>query len=297
MRFKKTVNKCIPQGIYNKVDQLRTVLYWLGFKRERTANVKKLVEVFQKDEKYTEEIKYLKKYGADYFPYPWAKKHYIWKIKSGGKYSMAGNERYMLHKGKKLYMKMIPYSQLLMEQNEHSPHCYFSRNFRFEVGDCFVDVGAAEGMISLDVVEKASKIFLIECNDFWIESLKRTFAPYKEKIQIIRKFVSDVDDEENIRLDTLLSHVDAPIVLKIDVEGMERKVLAGANKTLNKETTKVALCTYHRKQDAEVFTDMLKNMGYKFEQSEGYMAMVNDSDNPEFRKAMIRAWKEPRVND
>ena len=292
MRFKKTVNKCIPQGIYNKVDQLRTVLYWLGFKRERTANVKKLVEVFQKNEKYTEEIKYLKKYGADYFPYHWSRKSFIWKIKSGGKYSMTGNERYMLHKGKKLYMKMIPYSQLLMEQNEHSPHCYFSRNFQFDKGDCFVDVGAAEGMISLDVVEKASKVYLIECDNYWIDSLKKTFAPYKDKIEIIRKYVSDVDDDENIRLDTLLGSVDTPVVLKIDVEGMERRVLAGADMTLKKDTTKVALCTYHKKKDAEEFSALLKNMGYDLEQSEGYMAMVNDTADPEFRKAMIRAWKE-----
>jgi len=291
MQLRKIIKKYMPQVVYNVGEKFRTTAYWIKFKHKRKTAVIKLINKYQNDGRYEEEINYLRKYGADYFPYPWAKKGYIWKIRSSGKYSLPGNERYMIHNGKRLYMNMIPYSQLLLEQHEHSPHRYFSRNFRFEEGDCFVDVGAAEGMISLNIVDKASKVFLIECDSLWIDSLKKTFEPYKDKVEIIRKFVSDVDDDENIRLDTLLHSEKAPVVLKIDVEGMERKVLAGAAKTLERDTTKIALCTYHKKQDASEFEELIKNMGYNYEWSEGYMAMVNNPVDPEFRKNMIRAWK------
>ena len=50
-----------------------------------------------------------------------------------------------------------------------------------------------------------------------------TFAPYKEKITIVRKYVSDVDDEDNITLDTFFRDEGKSIdnlFLKMNIEDM-----------------------------------------------------------------------------
>lgn len=187
---------------------------------------------------------------------------------------------------------MTQYSQLLLEQNIDSPHRYFTENFHVSKGDVFVDVGAAEGMISLDVVELASKIYIIECEQTWIEWLLKTFAPYKDKICFINKFASDKNDDKNVTLDDLLKDETAPIFIKLDVEGMEETVLHGAKEVLSRKDTKVAICTYHGPEDAEKFRYKFKSEGYYTEFSKGYMAMVNDKGSAKFRTAMLRAWKK-----
>lgn len=63
---------------------------------------------------------------------------------------------YVWHKEKKLYFPRWSepqikhaYNQLIMEQDVESPHTYFSEKYQIEEGDIFVDVGGAEGIISL----------------------------------------------------------------------------------------------------------------------------------------------------
>ena len=56
--------------------------------------------------------------------------------------------------------------------------------------------------------------------------MEATFAPYKEKITIVRKYVSDVDEEDNITLDTFFrdegKFIDN-LFLKMDIEDMRGK--------------------------------------------------------------------------
>lgn len=198
----------------------------------------------------------------------------------------------MVHNGKKLFVDIISYTQLSMEQNPLSPHRYFTDSFQVEKGEVFVDVGAAEGMISLEIIEKAKKVYLIECEEHWLEHLRLTFAPYQDKVVFITKYASDKDDNRNVRLDSLLKNETAPIFIKMDVEGMEDMVLQGAQKILKRRNTKAAVCTYHKKDDAEHFKAYFESMGYNIEFSEGYMAMINNFNETDvFRKAVLRAWK------
>ena len=44
-------------------------------------------------------------------------------------------------------------------------------------GKIFVDIGSAEGFTSLEVIEKASHIYLFEQDKLWIEALNATFGP------------------------------------------------------------------------------------------------------------------------
>ncbi|MGC9049063.1 MAG: FkbM family methyltransferase [Patescibacteria group bacterium] len=47
--------------------------------------------------------------------------------------------------------------------------------------------------------------------------------------------------------------------IKVDIEGMERNLLAGAEKTIKKFKPKIAIRTYHRPDDPEVLERMIKS--------------------------------------
>ena len=88
-----------------------------------------------------------------------------------------------------------------MEQDLRSPHHYLD-SIEEVKGKTFVDVGSAEGFTSLEVIEKASHIYLFEQDTLWIEALNATFEPWKDKVSIIPKYVSNNNSEQEITLDT-----------------------------------------------------------------------------------------------
>lgn len=283
--------KYLPEIVDNFQAKRKTVAWWRRFKQNRVERVQEILDYYKDNEQFKSEMAYLKTYGADYFPYDWARNKNVWKIRCGGKFNNPQRERYVIRNGKKLFLSLTSYSQLSFEQHPESPHAYFSTEFYVEPTDCFVDIGAAEGMISLDIIDKAERCILIECNEKWHHSLRKTFEPYRNKVQIVSKYVSDKNDENNITLDELLKDVKNPVVLKIDVEGMEDQVLAGAQEVLRRKDTKVAICTYHKPGDDIRFKEYFEKLGYWTEMSEGYMTMLNGEEPPYFRKAMLRAKK------
>ena len=209
---------------------------------------------------------------------------------------------YVLQDGKRLYFKKRwgkrkirnLYNLLKKEQDIRSPHCYLTEEFRFEDGEVLVDVGAAEGNLALSVVEKASKIILFEANKDWIEPLKATFEPWKDKVTIVQKFVSDLTNDTNTTLDDYLSLDGSSAFLKIDVEGAESRLVEGAKGILSIHSPlKVAICTYHKQHDEKEFTHLLSSYGFQTSHSDGYMLFYFDKKlkPPYFRRGLIRAKK------
>lgn len=190
---------------------------------------------------------------------------------------------YALHHGKKLYSRggylatLMMYHQLCIEQENESPHRYFPKDFMINGDEVFVDIGAAEGIISLDVVDKVKKVYLLECDCAWKEALVTTFNPWKEKVSIISKYASDICDEYNTTLDALLQDCTAPIIIKIDVEGMERKVLDGAKNLLKRNNVRFLVATYHKKNDAIEFEMLFRKQGYQISFSDGYVLLYGIS--------------------
>lgn len=192
-------------------------------------------------EKENDEIKmvinFLKKNPLKLFPY-----HFPGKYSPSSVKVYVDKERdlhYVLHEGKRMYFKRSwrpndireNYTNLLIEQDRNSPHRYLTENFTVGGNEVVADIGAAEGIFSLSVIETAKKIYLFETDKEWIEALQATFIPWNDKTEIINKFVSDKNDEGNISLDKFSACKNVLFdFIKIDVDGAELPLLNGAAK-------------------------------------------------------------------
>ncbi len=209
---------------------------------------------------------------------------------------------YVEHCGKKLYfpreMKLEKiqdyYRGICLEQDSSSPHCYLNTNFQVKEGDVCLDIGCAEGNFALEIVEKAGKVYLFEADLKWIEALEATFAPWREKVTIINKFVSDNDSNNVMKLDTFFGSGQSIDLIKTDAEGAEMEILEGGKELLTRSNTKIAITTYHRPDAESAVTDFLNKIGYKVVPTKGFMIFIYDSKCSDLylRRGLIHALKE-----
>ena len=216
-------------------------------------------------------------------------------------YDNDSNMKYILHNGKKLYMPSEwneyraanYYKQLCIEQDIDSPHRYETENYVVKNGDVIADIGSAEGIWALDNVEKASKIYLFECEEKWIKTLEKTFEPYQEKIEIVSSFVSNITGNGRITLDDFFYQKEVNFI-KADIEGAELELLLGAKSILqNKNDLKFLLCAYHAENDEVILKYLLEEYGFATEYSKGYMLFIYDKKikEPYVRRGLIRGQK------
>jgi hypothetical protein len=214
---------------------------------------------------------------------------------------------YLYHKNHKLYFRkglkknevIEQYNSLCIEQHEKSPHSYDSFNIDYQPDDIAVDAGAAEGIWGLNIIDRVKKLYLFECEDEWIEALNATFAPWKEKVHIIKKIVSNETDNDNITLDDFFKEeAVVPTVLKADVEGYEKALTEGATDLLSNSFRHVILCTYHKKNDHQDLSSVLTQYKFNVKTSQGYLIFIWDGNDYYsgdigriFRKALIYGHK------
>jgi hypothetical protein len=207
--------------------------------------------------------------------------------------------------GKKLYYKKGSlkkakryFKAISIEQDKRSPHCYLSESFKINQNDNVVDVGAAEGNFSLSIIEKAKQVILFEPDKNWVKALEATFSPWKEKVTIINKFVSNISDKRKgiVCLDDFFKENKTLNFIKADVEGSEIKLLQGSRVILEGNSDlKIAICTYHNQDDAEQIESILNTHKFNCDYSPGYMLYYYGRSNvvkePYLRKAILRATK------
>ena len=207
---------------------------------------------------------------------------------------------YVITGGKRLYFKrsqnrrtvQLMFNGLRIEQDEHAPHCYTDVDFPVTEDEILADVGCAEGYFSLMNIEKTKRIYLFEQDREWIEALEATFTPWREKISIIPKYVSDRNNSNEITLDNYFKETEEkPGFYKIDVEGAEASVLKGMEELLH-APVKVALCTYHHQHDYDLFSRFFEEHLFHHRPNSGVMIYQNDlkrMEPPFFRRCMIKA--------
>ncbi|MEG1049696.1 MAG: hypothetical protein RSE24_04065, partial [Oscillospiraceae bacterium] len=188
---------------------------------------------------------------------------------------------YVIDQGKRLYFKKglsesqvkNGYRGLLGEQCEKSPHKYVDDDFFVEQDSVLFDIGAAEAIFALQNIEKCKKVVLFECDDSWIEALNATFEPYMEKVEIVRKYVSNITDADNIKIDDYTqASGNIPNFIKMDIEGFEQKCLDGMEKTLHGTASlKLAICAYHSKNAEMEIRNKLSAVNCGITRSGGWM--------------------------
>lgn len=208
---------------------------------------------------------------------------------------------YSWWKGKKIYLKRSFTSErqvqsylngISQEQDTESPHCYSQIQCEFFPDDVIVDGGAAEGFFALENVELVKKIYIVEGDKEWVEALKYTFEPYKDKVEIIPKWLSGKDNDDGITLEEL-GEKDRFTVLKLDIEGAEEEILNGAISVLQQKNRKrLLVCVYHNSDDAENIKRLMTKLGYKTDFTKGYLFFPYDKEiKPELRKGLLVATK------
>jgi hypothetical protein len=245
-----------------------------------------------------EAIDYLSKNDLCVFPYPFIEQY---KRSDVEVYIDPETQlKYIFTDKKRLYFKRKSskrgvrrnYNFLKIEQDKESPHRYLTNKFNVHEGDILVDVGAAEGNLPLEVIEKVKKAYLFETDERWIEALEATFAPWKDKIVIINKFVSNINDDKNVTLDEFFKDKEPFNFLKVDAEGAEDKILAGAENILTSKTNlKLALCCYHKPHDEDKFEAHLETRDFEVSFADGYMIFPEPKtfEPPYLRKGVLRA--------
>ncbi len=181
-----------------------------------------------------------------------------------------------------------------LEQYPQSPHRYLSPLFDVEEGDIVVDAGVAEGNFALDVVERAKKVYLVECEHKWVEALHKTFEPWKDKVVIVEKLLGETENESCTALDSLVEEGYVNF-LKLDVEGAEIPSLKGASKLLaNRNHMKCAICAYHRKNAEQEIRELLEGYDFYTTTTKGYLFFKEDVESwidGELRHGVVRAIK------
>jgi hypothetical protein len=260
--------------------------------------------------KFMEEINHLMDMPPtddDMLPYPLANKE---PIEVEGGFDKKKGLPYVMHKGRRLYGRkdqryedVARYYRYCVGdegllgtgRRTKSPHAYVDAGFRVEHGDVVVDIGCSDALFAFDNAELADKIYLFEAWKRWMPALEASFDPFKKKTRIISKIVSDKTGKNEIRLaDAIEESGSERYFIKMDIEGAERAVISSSADFLRNNKVKLSCCVYHRQDDAKVISGMLKELGFSFRYSDGYvLSPLNDMICPYFRHGVLYARNYP----
>ncbi len=183
---------------------------------------------------------------------------------------------------------------LFIEQDSDSPHAYCSEIFKPEPDEILIDVGTAEGFFTLLKLDEVKEAYAFEMDNNWNDVLKISFKTYSDKIKLFEGKLGNSNTNGNYKLDDFKELYQQKLFIKIDVEGSEHDVFEGMKTLLSQNNQiKIAVCTYHKKNDANEFEAYFKSLGFQTEFSKGYMLyrFAKDLSEPYLRKGVLRVWK------
>lgn len=209
---------------------------------------------------------------------------------------------YIVFEGKKMYYPkdhrfqvlngVEVVADILYEQGNDSPHRYIPDGYIMPRNAIILDAGVCEGNFALRYIEDASRIYLVEADERWMQALEMTFEPFRDKVVFCNKFLSGRNNSKEITIDSL---IDGKLdFLKMDIEGSEVYALLGGRKTLESNNTQCAICTYHRQYDEDYVSFIMNSYGYTTSNSKGYVFFSYDDtimDTLDLRRGVVYASK------
>lgn len=257
--------------------------------------------------RYQDELKFIESIPCDRlrgcpFPYPRVKPENV--ISSG--WDNENGLPYVIHSGRRLYFpssfsenqakdtyRTVYEVEGITGQGclSKSPHCYQSVDFGVEDGDIVLDVGCAEALFALDVVERAKHVYLFESAPQWKPALEASFRPFSDKTTLVAKYVGGETTRNTIQLSDAVPRTESDTYfVKMDIEGAERVVLESSRDFLMRNRVKLACCVYHRQDDEQYVCALLREYGYSISFSNGYMLpTMNGIHHPYFRRCVVYA--------
>jgi len=181
----------------------------------------------------------------------------------------------------------ILYPALLGRYHYSDEGPYEWQAVKLEKGDVVFDCGANLGVFSLLAASRGAEVYAFEPIGEARKILRKTLSlnpQFAGNVKIVPCGLSDttgnaaftvlpdtlvgssmVLDQQGRKETVPITTIDAfcaenslaPDFIKADIEGAERKMLAGAQKVLAEQGPKIAVCTYHLPDDPQVIRDLL----------------------------------------
>lgn len=164
-------------------------------------------------------------------------------------------------------------------------------NIVLEKGDYVVDAGASLGVFSFLAANRVGNdghVFAIEPVDFLCKCLKESIHMNKfENVTVLPVALGaengsgsmniDYEDPSSSRLGGISREISVNLktldklvfeekivrrvnFIKMDIEGSEREALLGARETISRFKPKLSICAYHRKDDFEVLSNIIRDI-------------------------------------
>lgn len=167
-------------------------------------------------------------------------------------------------------------------------HFYQKEKTRIEKGEILLDIGTAEGLFPLTVVDTCKHIYMVEPSTTFYKCLNKTFAKHLDKVTIFNTaignedgtitfnedsldgMISEVKNDSQLmsiqKVDTLFKNGEKITYLKADIEGFEAEMLKGAEQTIKQNRPKIAITTYHTQNNPKEIIDLITGFvpEYKF---------------------------------
>lgn len=159
-------------------------------------------------------------------------------------------------------------------------HYYQKEHTEVHHGEIILDIGTAEGLMPLTVIDKCKHVYMVEPSVAFCNTLHKTFKDYQDKTTIFNYAVGNEDgvinfdensldgtvskeNSENLnkieihKIDTILNQNQKITYLKADIEGFEQEMLKGAAETIKRNKPKIAITTYHTQNNPKEIIDII----------------------------------------
>lgn len=124
--------------------------------------------------------------------------------------------------------------------------------------------------------------------------MNKTFEKWRNKVEIVPKFIGNVDDERNVRIDTFFKYKGIDCI-KADIEGSERDMLLGGEDALKNKIKYVFMVGYHKNGYDEIIKGIPEKNGFKVSHNREYMipwVWPHNFKSPYVRRGVIYGEKE-----